>query len=778
MNCEAYWIWAKEDEATYRDKIEICHFRKKFTVKENECILKVQVSADSRYRLYINGHPVSIGPCKGDRWRQYYETVDLTQYLFVGENILAAMVVHFPENELLALGFKTGPSSVMSKAAGAFYVREDSGGGNGCIDSGSDWRVTRNRAVTFVETEFAKYAGDFERVDGGLFPYGWTLPDYDDSSWEDVQVLCPALPHNQYGGLYPWQLVQRPIPALYEKNVHFKQISRTGQSGTTWEILLKGEDYLTIPPNTRTWVELDMGELTTSYFGIRISAGKGSKIRIQYAESYVKFEGGKTFPVKGVRDEAEGMEFRGESDCYIPGGGDEYYEPFFFRTFRFVRLDIETGDSPLQLSKLTVRETGYPIPIEGGWRHDDAKWQALWDVSIRTLKRCIHETYEDCPYYEQMQYTMDTQLQILFSYQISMDDRLARKAIHDFHSSLNPEGFLLCNYPSKYPQVIPGFSVFWIRMLHDHYYHFGDLDLIRRYIPTVEAVLGYFERKMDSGSKMVGNLGYWQFVDWVGEWDGGVPPTGDGNVITVYNMMVVHVFHLSAELYRAIGRKDTDREWRRRAGELSDAIIRNTWCPERKMFRDAPGIDSFSEHAQVWATLSGVAVGKQAVQLMRRTMKDGTLAKCSYAMSHFLFRALSRTGLYDLTEALWKPWLDLLDMNVTTWPEDPVNARSDCHAWGALPLYEFTAEILGVRPGKAGYGEIRIEPKLLTLGRANGKVATKWGVVSVFWEVCNGLFKIHVELPEPVRTVIHLPNGEWFESFGELVLEAVCDMNA
>ena len=40
------------------------------------CTLTLDITANSRYRLWINGRPVLSGPCKGDRFRQYYETVD------------------------------------------------------------------------------------------------------------------------------------------------------------------------------------------------------------------------------------------------------------------------------------------------------------------------------------------------------------------------------------------------------------------------------------------------------------------------------------------------------------------------------------------------------------------------------------------------------------------------------------------------------------------------------------------------------------------------------
>ena len=53
----------------------------------------VDLSANSRYRLWINEKPVLSGPCRSNQFRHYYETVDLKPYLKKGKNILAAQVL-------------------------------------------------------------------------------------------------------------------------------------------------------------------------------------------------------------------------------------------------------------------------------------------------------------------------------------------------------------------------------------------------------------------------------------------------------------------------------------------------------------------------------------------------------------------------------------------------------------------------------------------------------------------------------------------------------------
>jgi alpha-L-rhamnosidase len=56
-------------------------------------------------------------------------------------------------------------------------------------------------------------------------------------------------------------------------------------------------------------------------------------------------------------------------------------------------------------------------------------------------------------------------------------------------------------------------------------------------------------------------------------------------------------------------------------------------------------------------------------------------------------------------------WFDLSALGFKTVLESPEPSRSDCHAWGAHPIYHYFTSILGARPAAPGLSQVRISPQ-------------------------------------------------------------------
>jgi len=564
-------------------------------------------------------------------------------------------------------------------------------------------------------------------------------PDFDDAGW-----TVPTAAFPQRLGGQDWTLEPRPTPMLEINPLPWKRISRASPDGQNFDALLDPTGTTIVQPHSTIEVDLDVGALTTAFVTLNLQAGGGATVELIAAESYEKT------PIdipwmrrKGRRDSPDGQDFFGDSDVITVSGegtqhNPERYSPFWFRTFRFLRVRVTTTDQPLVIQSITLLQIRYPLNIVGSYSSSNPSHSALWETSVRTLRNCMHDTFEDCPYYEQLQYVMDTRSQSLFSLHLSGDDRLVRRAIADFAGSGFPNGLTESRSPSVDPQYIPGFSLFWVIFIAEHLQYVGDRAFTGKHLDRVDQLLAYFNALVRDDGFVISPeeiAPVWNFVDWTDAWRErrGVPELGPSRANTILTFMFIAALRSAEYSNRHCGHHSKAAAYRDRADEISHKMnLSAAWDEQTGLFRDSDVGFPASQHAQIWAVLSNSVVGNEATQLLQRTMADTQLARCSYAMSLSLFDALQQSGLPNLVD--WEPWLTMLDQGLTTWAEDTVTQRSDCHAWGSVPLQHFPRYILGVTPGSPGFDTVTIDPVESSLAFAEGQIPTPRGLVHVRWD--------------------------------------------
>lgn len=489
-----------------------------------------------------------------------------------------------------------------------------------------------------------------------------------------------------------------------------------------------------------------------------IISGCGT-VRMIYTEGYMQRGDGRTVKIR--RDDwARGSIF-GQEDVYHAQGKGEF-SSFWFRTFRFVRIEVSAGLGGLTFQMPYFLETGYPLDIKAQISASSPWVAPLWEISIRTLQLCMHETHEDCPYYEQLQYTMDTRLQMLFTYAIANDTRMARRVLWDYHSSRLPDGILQSRYPSSYPQVIPAFSLYFIFMVEEYYQQTGDVEIVRFYRPTIDGVLDYFDRKIGS-SNLVEGLGYWDFCDWVPAWDknAGVPDAVvAGKPSAAHNLCYALALQVASRLMELTGRDGVAVEYDMRADDIIQMVRGLCLNKEMGLLRDGPDFDQYSQHAQLMGVLTGLFTAEEAPAVLTKTISQGLLP-VSFPWMFTLFRAMEHGGVYEKTASLWAPFLMALEEGLTTLPEIlPQNTRSDCHAWSALLLHELPRTWLGVRPLHPGWDGILIAPLPCGQEWVEGTLPTPKGDVHVCVTQTNGMLSVVAQTPAGTPVTLVLPNQE------------------
>ncbi len=748
-NCKSNWIWLPDWSAEDKEEPRIVYFRKKIELRQVPEKAEVRISADSRYKLYVNQQLVEIGPSKGDNQIWYYDTVNLAPYLVAGINILSVIVLRYP------LENSKGNHGIFRTQTPGLYMVGECGNGQGeevSLSADEDWRCTRESNVKLVQ-EAMGFAPLYilEEAAGNSNTFGWMRTDYDDGKWQKAVDLGFAVGSK---AVSPGNIHARTIPYMTKVPRTFEGIFVKRQSEASeaeWNEMLKDRKPLVIQPNRKEVVEINAGELMTGFLRLSVSGGAGTTVKILQSEGYVqpKEPDAHMFalPKKADRLDCINGVLDGFTDTYqVTGLGvkerPEVYEPFWFRTFRFIQLEIQTAAEPLHIETFDYQETGYPLEVKTWVKTSDDTMAGIWDISERSLRRCMHETYEDCPFYEQLQYAMDTRSQILYTYMTAADDRLARKCFDDFRRSQRYDGMTNCSYPSYGANVIPAFSIYYIMMLYDHMMYFGDKDLIRSYLPTVDGILEFFNNNL-SEKGIVDKIGdaifrhaYWSFIDWTAQWDStnGVPSATTRGSITMESLLYIMGLEHGAKLAHYVGREGIAKEYESRAEQVKNAI--RTHCMgQNGMLQDGPGIEEYSQHCQVFAILTDTIDLEQGQANLIKTLENKQdYAQCSFAMAFYLYRALEKCGLYEYTNELWDLWRDMLKNNLTTCVEDPVGQRSDCHAWGALALYELPSVILGVRPTKPGFAEFEVKPVAGHFTWAEGEVITPKGMLAVNWK--------------------------------------------
>ncbi|HDS74401.1 MAG TPA: hypothetical protein ENN56_02570, partial [Firmicutes bacterium] len=535
MNGRSSWVWI--DYAAYDmgswsaptntgdSPFLMGYFRRRFTAPAN-ARLTLHVSADSRYILWCNGVAVGRGPAKGDVRHQFFETYDLSAHLRDGENVLVAQVVSFARAR--AFPSQSGaPNSIMT-AAWLFAAEGDVVDANGnvvdTVDTDARWVAIPDRAYRWRHREnWGTYLGMLEEVHGAEYPWGWQQADFDDAAWKPVQALHPTVSDAEVTGLdmhVPQVLTPRTIPMLEETPMrfdgaaHVRLIHPTGTEGSAAECrawtkaviaLIRDDRAVRIPANTKLSVTLWCDALQTGFPEIAVEEGRGTRITATYAEALTYGDG--AIDQENWRDFKGNIEPRhapdegvvmGYWDEYISGGGAESWEPILWRTFRYVRIEIETAEEPITVTQLSYRFTGYPYEERASFRSSDPGHARMWELSWRTARLCAHETYEDCPYYEQLQYAGDTQVQARIGYTVAADPRLARQAIRHFDWSREASGPPQSRYPSRNPQYIPTWSMIWVMLVRDYWWHTGDVEETANRLPGISSTLSWFERYENS----------------------------------------------------------------------------------------------------------------------------------------------------------------------------------------------------------------------------------------------------------------------------------------
>lgn len=736
----ASWI---SDPQAPPTAVGVYHFRKDFDLAAKAVHFPIRVSADNRYRLFVNGVEVASGPARGDLLHWRYESLDIAPQLHAGHNVIAALVWNMGE-------FRPAAQVTLRTA---LVVQGDSPEA-AIVDTGQGWKVFADHAYSFARVE-GKDSGGFyvagprESFDAALYPWGWEQVAFDASRWPPAAPLAQqfaspvALARGTQlnGSAAEWQLVPRTIPMSERTPVRFASVRRT-DGLTVPRGFVEGRAPLIVPPHTKASLLLDNGTLTIGYPILRTSGGAGAQAELTYAESLFDAIGN-----KGNRNEIGGKTILGLRDTIrFDGGNDRRFQPLWLRAWRYMQVDIETGESPLRIEDVSSVFTAYPFRQRADFESDAAWIRPIWDMDWRALRMSAFETFWDTPYYEQLQYVGDTRIESLMSVYQTGDDRLMRNAIELFDESRTSEGLTASSYPSSLRQQIPSFSLWWIAMVHDYWMLRDDQAFVRARLQGTRDVIDWYARHVDD-TGLLGPMPWWNYLDWAKGWPTGIPPGGGNGHSVAFSLQFAYVLRQAAELERSVGRPAEGDRDTALADRLIAAARAGAWDAGRGLFVDSLEHRSFSQQTNALAIISGAVPAEQERSVMERTLTDPTLEPATYYFRFYVDEAMQHAGMADLYLGRLGPWQDMIRNGMTTTAETPEPTRSDSHAWSAHPNYRLLATVLGIRSAAPGFRKILVAPALGPLKRAAGKMPHPAGEIRVAYRRSEGALNASVALP-------------------------------
>ena len=757
---EASWIWSQEDRRNgaadfvvmnptpvqfAAEPTEFLRFRKVFPAVPGED-LELDVSADERYVLFLDGKEISRGPHRGLPTHWHYQSYRIAG-LEHGEHVLEAVVCRLGLHAPLAQTSVRG--GFILKASGSY-----------------DAQLTTGRAAwTSASLQGTRMT---DRGDSGTLGVGSQCEVTGASCLHERPADSDYRPTRVVRGKV-WTACGLPMPgwrlfptALPDMMVERKAPGRIVQGPN---VLVPGT---TIPPRGKVRILWDLGNYYCAYPLLSVSGGRGTTVRWGWTECLRTSEG-----KKDDRAAWKGLEFRqGFSDVFRPDGRTAaVFTTPWWRCGRWCVLDVVTGDEPLSVESVAIVETRYPAQPVARFACDDETVSAIQPICARALEMCMHETSVDCPFYEQQMYPGDGRLHFLGAGLFGNGERLIRQSLTLFDEDRRPSGLFPFNTPTRGVQDGIGFSLCVAAAFGDYLMNHDDRNWLLSRLPGLNHSLLGCEAYCRRDGLLVSTPG-WNFVDWVPRWRRGIPPAGDGPEPNAeLNLQYLHAVLAAESCNRALGDEILAERWHRRAELLRMSIRAAFWSPDRSLFASTPAQRDFSEQAQALALLGDVVTGETAEACFRALVSAEGLDRGSIYFKHYLFQAYFKFGRADLFLSDLGFWTDCLQRHFATVPETPdLQARSDCHGWGVHPLVHLHAGVAGVRSEAPFYAKAIVAPQPGNLRFIRSETPTPKGPVALDLRFDGGV-RGSVTVPTGLPTAFRWKGKDISLSAGTNVIE-------
>ena len=343
--------------------------------------------------------------------------------------------------------------------------------------------------------------------------------------------------------------------------------------------------------------------------------------------------------------------------------------------------------------------------------------QKIRETAIHTLRCCMHEHYEDCPWREQALYTLDSRNQMLAGYEVFKDKNadFVRANLDLISRGVRKDGILALCYPAGLDYPIPFYTLAYFMQIDEYITNTRDISLAEEKFDILVNLLEVFYARSGANGlakRFPDSEGYWNFYEWSKYLSGSPKFKELSDDEQPYEANLSAALSLASnamsKICLALGKEEKSVFYAEKSAQISKAIAETFYNREIGLFFDFTNRPETqpSTLTQAMCVLCGAADELKQENLINVISNNGgsicglEVIPATLSMACFRYDALLKINK-DKYKNIILDEIDrdcgyMLECGATTFWEtlkgetDFGGAGSLCHGWSAMAAYYYS----------------------------------------------------------------------------------------
>lgn len=742
--------------------------------------MHLQITADLRYAVWINGQRLGFGPPKFHAETPTVDEYELTNILRQGSNLIAVQVYSLGNRRI---------SSCMPRRGGLWARLK---GDKWCSSTDSTWKMRFDPGFLSSTAPRGEMQPPCEWYDARLGLGQPESDDYDDSGWpfahelpfqeslnpepRDIpfMTVLPFRPDRMIESgraVFPHNYAE--IPFLELGSQLAKAETHPDRENRIRESLLETTnvrfDARGLPRSDALYALWDFGRIWTGYPCFKVRGAPGTIIDLSYSEDL------KTHRIRPDKS----LPYH---DRIVLGEEPVFYRITWPKSLRYLQINVANGNATVE--DLFLERSTYPVERRGFFSCDDPVLNQAVEISLHTVQLGMEDSFMDTPWRERGSWLGDDLIKAQTASDYFQNQQLARRFLLHHARGQRANGMMAGKYPGNVTSEVSTWTLRFPPSLLEYCAASGDWDFGRELWPVLERLWRWVETCATADGlfkappvHVDAHTNRYNFIDWA--------PIEMRGVNAAWNAFAYACLKAIGDIASETGRQSEAELLRVRLANHRQAFIRKFWDPQRGVFVNGL-IDDLRTtrwgcHENALAILFGLA-DQDHIESIVRNLRDqdlfavfsareqeydeelpglGKIPTVSLALSRYrwpdsemvpigtayfagyLIEALCSLGMISEAQSFINlRWGEFSRQGATsvweTWNMD----QSLSHGWSASPAVFAARHLLGVHRADSSGNRYHIIPRVRDYSTLRGRVATKSGVAQVEW--AHNLLRVDV----------------------------------